>query len=370
MIIIFQGCDKVNDINEDRLPAYITDEWQKIVELLTEITGLPTAFIARIKSDRLLILNYCDKRDNLVDGERIAHEEINLAVDRVINKILCDKYNFRSLLSYPLKDSRDKTFGRICLADNKENNFSGINKKIILEFKGFIENHLEVYDLHNKLAENRQELKKSKKELENTVHELHNVVEETVDALGSAVGARDAYTSQHQERVARLSFEIARELDLPGDCCKGIYLAALIHDIGKIKIPIDILSKPSILSELEFELIKTHSEAGYMILNKIEFPWPIADIVMQHHERLDGSGYPEGRSGDDILLQSRIIAVADVVEAMTSHRPYRPALGLANALNEVEKNKGILYDKEVVDSCLDVFRKNNTQVITWMGGNN
>lgn len=360
----------MNDTNENRLPSYITDEWQKIVELLTEITGLPVAFIIRIKSNKLLILNYCDKRNTLAKDGEIGHDLIDFTADRLINKVLCDKYNFCSLLSYPLKDNMDKIFGRICLADIKENNFSSINKKIILEFKGFIENHLEVYDLHNKLAENRQELKKSKKKLENTVHELHNVVEETIDALSSAVGVRDAYTSQHQERVARLSFEIARELDLPEDYCKGIYLAALIHDIGKIKIPIDILSKPSVLSELEFELIKTHSEAGYMILNKIEFPWPIADIVMQHHERLDGSGYPEGRSGDDILLQSRIIAVADVVEAMTSHRPYRPALGLANALNEVEKNKGILYDKEVVGSCLNVFRKNNKQVINWVGGSN
>jgi HD-GYP domain-containing protein (c-di-GMP phosphodiesterase class II) len=146
-------------------------------------------------------------------------------------------------------------------------------------------------------------------------------------------------------------------MKLPPDKIEGIRIASLIHDIGKIGIPAEILSKPDRLSEIEYSLIKDHSQMGYDILKSIDFPWPIAQIVLQHQERLNGSGYPQGLKGDDILLEAKIIAVADVIEAMSSHRPYRPALGIDQALEEISKNKGILYDPEVVDTCLMLFKE-------------
>jgi HD-GYP domain-containing protein (c-di-GMP phosphodiesterase class II) len=146
-------------------------------------------------------------------------------------------------------------------------------------------------------------------------------------------------------------------MKLSQDKIKGIRIASLVHDIGKISLPAEILNKPTKLTEIEYSLIKDHSQTGYDILKSIDFPWPIAKIVLQHHERLDGSGYPNNLKGDEIILEARIIGVADVVEAMSSHRPYRPALGRDAALEEISKNKGILYDSEVVDVCLKLFKR-------------
>ena len=182
-------------------------------------------------------------------------------------------------------------------------------------------------------------------------------MEKTINALALALEMRDPYTAGHQKRVAQLAGAIAGEMNRPYDEVRGIRLAALIHDIGKIQVPSEILSKPGKLTEIEFELIKSHSQVGYDILKEIEFPWPIADIVYQHHERLDGSGYPRGLKGDEIMLQARIIAVADVVEAMSSHRPYRAALGTEEALAELKEKRGISYDPDVVDACLRLFKE-------------
>jgi HD-GYP domain-containing protein (c-di-GMP phosphodiesterase class II) len=151
-------------------------------------------------------------------------------------------------------------------------------------------------------------------------------------------------------------------MGLSADQRDFIRTASAIHDIGKISIPSEILSKPTKLTDLEFNLIKTHSQSGYDILKDIEFPWPVADFVLQHHERMDGSGYPRGLKGEEILIEARILAVADVVEAMASHRPYRPALGIGAALAEIEKNRGLLYDSHVVDTCLRVFREKGYQI--------
>jgi putative nucleotidyltransferase with HDIG domain len=168
---------------------------------------------------------------------------------------------------------------------------------------------------------------------------------------------RDPYTAGHQRRVADLAFHIGRELGLPEEQVQGLKLAGLIHDIGKISIPLEILNKPGKLSEAEFTLIQGHSQVGYDILKDIDFGWPIAKIILQHHERVNGSGYP-GRIGNgDILLESKIISVADVVEAMASDRPYRPALGIDAALAEVNQKKGQLYDSQIVDICNKLFRE-------------
>jgi putative nucleotidyltransferase with HDIG domain len=167
---------------------------------------------------------------------------------------------------------------------------------------------------------------------------------------------RDPYTAGHQQRVAQLARAIARELGMPEAEIHSLYLASIVHDLGKIHIPAEILSKPGRLSPIEYELIKTHATAGFDLLKAVDFPWPIAQIVSQHHERLDGSGYPHGLAGDEILPHARIMAVADVVEAMASHRPYRPALGIATALAEIEQNQGRLYDPAAVAACLRLFR--------------
>ncbi|MFQ6069014.1 MAG: PAS domain S-box protein [Candidatus Aminicenantales bacterium] len=201
------------------------------------------------------------------------------------------------------------------------------------------------------------ERKRAEREIQLSNKKLLRALEGTVHALASAVEKRDPSTAGHQERVARLAGVIAREMGLPEERIRGIRMAGLVHDVGKIYIPAEILSKASLLNEVEIALIRTHPKVGYDILRGIEFPWPVAKIVLQHHERLNGSGYPTGLTGEDILLEARILAVADVVEAMYSHRPYRPALGLEAAFREITRHRSTLYDSAVVDACLKLFKE-------------
>ena len=201
------------------------------------------------------------------------------------------------------------------------------------------------------------ERKKAEKEIKDTLEKLRKNLNATINAIALTVEARDPFTSGHQRRVADLARAIATEMKLDKDSIEAIRTAGVIHDLGKICVPADILSKPAKLNEIEFSLIKAHPKVAYDILKEIDFPWPVAEIVYQHHERWNGSGYPRGLADDEILLEARILAVADVVEAMSSHRPYRPALGIKEALKEIEKNKGILYDPEAVDACLKLFSR-------------
>jgi HD-GYP domain-containing protein (c-di-GMP phosphodiesterase class II) len=194
-----------------------------------------------------------------------------------------------------------------------------------------------------------------RRELQQSLANLGKALEGTVNALASVAEVRDPYTAGHQQRVTRLAVAIATEMGLPQEQIEGIHVAGTLHDVGKLHVPAEILSKPGKLNEAEFNLVKLHSQAGYDILKTVEFPWPVAQIVLQHHERLDGSGYPQGLSGEDILLEAKILAVADVVEAMASHRPYRPSLGMGQALDEISKKSGILYDPKVVDACFKLF---------------
>jgi putative nucleotidyltransferase with HDIG domain len=177
-------------------------------------------------------------------------------------------------------------------------------------------------------------------------------LEATLTALGRTVEKRDPYTAGHQSRVTDLVLAIARKLEYGEDACNTLRTAGMLHDIGKLGVPAEILSKPSALSKIEFELIRSHPQAAYEILADIAFPGPVAEIVLQHHERHDGSGYPRNMSGDDILPEARILAVADVVEAMASHRPYRPALGMAAALAEIRAGRGTRYDPQIADACV------------------
>ena len=193
--------------------------------------------------------------------------------------------------------------------------------------------------------------------LQDSMEKLGKALEGSILAIANTVETRDPYTAGHQQRVADLASAIAKEMGLPNDQIYGIRMGGVIHDLGKISIPAEILSKPGRITEIEFNLIKTHPRVGYDILKTIEFPWPIAQMVLQHHERTDGSGYPSGLSGEEILLEARILGVADVVEAMASHRPYRPARGIDKALKEISKNKGLLYDRDVVEVCLRLFKE-------------
>lgn len=197
----------------------------------------------------------------------------------------------------------------------------------------------------------------SRKLAQEELKQLRKTLDGTLQALSMAVEARDPGTSGHQRRVARLAVAIAREMSLPDDTVESIEMAGIIHDIGKVAVPAEILSKPGRLSDMEHDFIKVHPRSGYDVLKDAALPYPLAEIVLQHHERLDGSGYPQGLKGHEILLEARILAVADVAEAMVSHRPYRPACGLDAALDQLRQGKGVLYDGEAVNACIRLMRK-------------
>ena len=206
------------------------------------------------------------------------------------------------------------------------------------------------------------ERKQAEERMKKTLERLRKAFNTTIQVMVSAVERRDPYTAGHQIRSADLARTIAIEMRLSQEKIEGIRIAGSIHDIGKMSVPAEILSKPTKLSELEFSLIKEHARQGYEILKDVESSWPLAEMVYQHHERADGSGYPRGLKGEEIIIEARILAVADVVESMASHRPYRPALGLNAALAEIENNKGTLYDANAVDACLKLFREKGFQL--------
>jgi PAS domain S-box-containing protein len=205
------------------------------------------------------------------------------------------------------------------------------------------------------------ERKLAEDKLQQTLGSLKRAVGTTIQVLVSALESRDPYTVGHQSRAANLASAIAAEMGLTPDMIEGIHMAGSIHDIGKLSIPTELLTKPTQLTNIEYSLIKVHSDSGYEMLKNVESPWPLAETVHQHHERMDGTGYPGSLKGDEILIEARILAVADIVEAMASHRPYRPALGIEAALEEIEKNKGTLYDAVVVDACLKLFHEKGYQ---------
>ena len=242
---------------------------------------------------------------------------------------------------------------RIVRKDCAERYFEGLGKNLLDNpaVAGFIMNVRDV-----------TERKQTDEELKQTLESLRKAVVATVQVMVSAIEMRDPYTAGHQLRVADLALTIATEMGLPSDKIDGIRTVGSIHDIGKLSIPAEILVKPTKLTNNEFNLIKEHPKSGYEMLKDVESPWPLAQIIYQHHERMDGSGYPRNLKGDEILMEARILAVADVVEAMASHRPYRPTLGIKAALEEIEKNKGILYDDTVADACLRLFREKGYQL--------
>lgn len=218
----------------------------------------------------------------------------------------------------------------------------------------------ELVKLHQRIAE----LKKLETEhigveesLQKTLEKIRKILGGIIQVITTIVEEREPYTAGHQRRTADLARSIATEMGLSKDRIDGIRVSGTIHDIGKINVPAEILNKPGPLTDLEFDEIKNHPQTGYEILKSIEFPWPVSQIVLQHHERINGTGYPSGLLGDNILLEARILGVADVVEAMSSHRLYRMASGIYVALEEISQKKDVLYDHETVDACISFFSK-------------
>ena len=217
-----------------------------------------------------------------------------------------------------------------------------------------VKNQLKVKEFTDFLADHNRILEEQVSE---RTAKLRQLLEQTVTAIALTLEKRDPYTAGHQRRVAQLAAAIGEEMGLARTVIEGIHFGGLIHDIGKISVPAEILSKPVRLSDLEFKIVKVHAEAGYEILKDIAFPWPVADMVRQHHERMDGSGYPQGLKGEQIMLEARILAVADVTEAMSARRPYRPGLGMDAALEEITRGRGSHFDPAAVDACLRIIRE-------------
>ncbi|MDD2389525.1 MAG: response regulator [Desulfobacterales bacterium] len=224
------------------------------------------------------------------------------------------------------------------------------------EVRARVKTHLSLKQMRETL--NAQNIILEQKVEEKTT-QLREMLYSTIRTMALTLEIRDPYTAGHQQRVAQLACTIARKLDYSEEKINAIRFAGLLHDIGKIRIPVSILNRPGELLDAEFMLIRMHPETGYEILKHIPAPWPLADIVLQHHERLDGSGYPKGLKSDQILPEAKIVSVADVMEAESSYRPYRPAKGIEYALEEITKNRGILYDPNAVDACVNLFRNEN-----------
>ncbi len=262
------------------------------------------------------------------------------------------EHGYAAIVTFPLLNENQSVFGVLNVYAGEKNAFVSNEVKLLEQMAAdlsFGVSALRTRHQRDLALEQSQQHQKT----------LKDSLEGTIQAMARLVEMRDPYTAGHQERVADLAEAIARQMGLPDEEIHAIHLGATVHDLGKIKIPAEMLSKPGRLSELEMAIVRTHAQAGFDILKDIPFPWPIANMIFQHHERLDGSGYPQGLKGDAILLEARILAVADVVEAMASHRPYRAGLGIEAALTEITGQSGAHYDPVVVEACLALFNKHH-----------
>jgi putative two-component system response regulator len=309
---------------------------------------------------RKLIETYLQMKSFLHLGAKNAFEALQIIgqknIDLVISDIKMQGINGIKLMQQVKSKYPDVPF-IIMTGYSSENSYEDI---INAGASDFIAKPFSIGELNAKIIRIIKE-KNILLQLKQTLNRIKVILENTVGALGSILEKRDPYTAGHQQRVGYLACAIAQEMRLSKEQIEGLRLAAFIHDIGKIDVPSEVLSKPGKLSKVEMDLIRGHSQIGYDILKCIDFPWPIAEMVLHHHERLDGSGYPQGLVGHQILLEAKIIGVADVVEAMSSHRPYRTMLGLNRALEEIAQKKGILYEPEVVDICFKLFTEQGFQ---------
>jgi PAS domain S-box-containing protein/putative nucleotidyltransferase with HDIG domain len=321
-------------------PTFVIDGGHRVIgwnKALEELTGVRSDDV--IDTDSHSKILYGEKRptvaDLLVDGAADLTAEIRRWYGGHYRRseLLDEAYEATGPFSFPGKEPRWLHFTSAAIRDAKG------------EMIGAIETMTDI-----------SPLKRAEDELRENVERLKKVMSGVIRAIDVIVETRDPYTAGHQHQVARLATAIATEMGLPADTVEAIYVAASIHDLGKIYVPAEILSKPGHISDIERGIIRTHPQVGYDILKSIDFPWPIAEIVLQHHERIDGTGYPRGLKDGDIRIEALILGLADVVESMGSHRPYRPTLGTEKALDEIRKNRGTLYDPAVVDVCLALFQ--------------
>ncbi len=331
----------LHDLNEEMLDIFDIPKMTQVLAKILPQLGIPSSFITRfednLKKSRI-VFGYNNENIITTSGRREIFSSENLLPEGL--------FPADRRYTYVIED--------LCHHDQLGVAFFEMgpqNGRIYGELRRVISTRLHGAILSGQLQAQEVYLKAQTHQLE----ELRKVMGGVIQTLSITVEARDPYTAGHQRRVADLARSIASEMHLPKDTIEGIRLSSIVHDLGKIYVPAEILTKPGKLLPEEFNLIKVHPQVAYDILKTIDFPWPIAEIVYQHHERINGSGYPQGLTGDKIKLEARIIAVADVVEAMASHRPYRPAIGISEALNEIRKNKGILYDADAADACINVF---------------
>lgn len=257
------------------------------------------------------------------------------------------EYGYASVIALPLSNNGE-IFGAVTIYSNESDAFDEDEIMLLSELSQDMAFGIKSLRL-------RIQHKKAEESLKASWAMLRKTLDGTVTAMSKMTELRDLYTAGHQQKVSNLAATLAKQMQCSQDCIEAIRIAGVVHDLGKINIPCEILNKPGLLTPLEFELIKAHPQTGYDILKTVEFPWPIAQTVKQHHERIDGSGYPDGLKGNEILPGARIIAVADVVEAMSCHRPYRPAMGIMEALHEIKEKSGTLYDPDVANACIGVF---------------
>ncbi len=297
-----------------------------------------------------------DLKGNFIDGNKAAERLMGYKKEELIGKSFL-KLKLLSITDIPkaakllVKNLRGQPTGPDEFVLNRKD-----NSKLTIEISTYpvkIKGRTLVLGIARDITQRKQ----AEQQVKQGYEKLQRTMEATIYAISKIIETRDPYTAGHQNTVSQLSVAMAQEMKLSEDKIEGIRIAALVHDIGKINIPAEILSKPSKLNEMEFSLIKDHPKVGYDILRKIDFSWPVAKVVLQHHEKIDGSGYPQGLKSEKILLEAKIIGVADVVEAMSSHRPYRPSLGVDKALEEISQNKCTLYDPEIVDACLKLFEE-------------
>jgi PAS domain S-box-containing protein/putative nucleotidyltransferase with HDIG domain len=303
-----------------------------------------------------------DQKGKITYSSPRINELLGFSIEEVKNKSIIE------FLPFALKSEYEKKYENLLSLQKPFKGFeltclSKSGRKVVLEINAVpIFSDDNIFIGYRGVTRDITVRKMAMTALEKSRDSLHANLEETVKSLASAEEKRDPYTAGHQTRVDRLACAIAKELKLPKKQIEGLHFAALLHDIGKIALPSEFLSKPTVLSSQEHEIIKCHSETGYEILKNINFPWPVAEIVHQHHELLDGSGYPRGLKDEDILLESKILTVADVVEAMSSHRPYRPSLGMDASLDEIRNGRGIKYHAPSVDACLKLILEKNFDI--------
>ena len=353
------ACNQVllNELTTDNLI-------EKMCDVLISSGGFKGAGVAipPLKSGdpiKTLVINGIDKdyfdQMNLCDGQ---NKKIGLVKNAVFSHEFCLSHNLENDEKYEFQRALALKYGLHSVAVIPMNSLKKLKYALVVYGKSKQDFTSEVIDLLKNLAQDimfgidklnahAEHLKMLKK--------LDNSLNATISAISTMVEQRDPYTAGHQRKVADLAVAIATEMALPLERIKGLRMACIVHDIGKIHIPAEILSKPGLLSDAEYEIIKSHPKSGWEVLKHIDFPWPVAEIVYQHHERLDGSGYPQGLKGNEIMLESQIMMVADVMDAMSSLRPYREAIGTLAALQEIMKQKGVLFDEEVVEACVKLF---------------